>query len=185
VATSQKRQTKFLVSTFRRGVTHNVAGEADARLGDDLAEDGKHGDAAVLDLDVAEAVELVLVAVGDEAQRVPEVERRLRAHLGLEGLDGRRRAGHRRRREGGGGGESEGGNDLLPRMGKRECFRVARERDCCWQPLWLSEGQAGGVGSTPRVSLAAEASGLHVVGGKEFWVAVGRYLQLNISRSQA
>ena len=89
----------------------------------------------------------------DEAKRVPEVERRLRADLGLEGLDGRRRAGRRRRREGAGAGEGEGGNDLLPTTGKRECFRVAHEQDC-WQERRLPRSEAACVISSGAIRLS-------------------------------
>mmetsp|Transcript_11293 Transcript_11293/g.33820 ORF Transcript_11293/g.33820 Transcript_11293/m.33820 type:complete len:227 (+) Transcript_11293:1114-1794(+) len=81
------------------------AREEDAGLGGDLAEDGEHTDAAVLDLDVAEAVELLLVGVREEAEGIPEAEGRLDAELGLEGLEGRRAGGGR---GGDGGREGEG-----------------------------------------------------------------------------
>jgi len=60
----------------------------------------------VLDLDVAEALELLLVTVGDEAEGVEEAERGLRAELRLEGVDDRRGAGRRRL---GDGREGRGG----------------------------------------------------------------------------
>ena len=58
--------------------------EVDTGTGDDVAKEGKLGDAAVLDLNVTEAVELVLVAVGDEAEGVEEAKR----GLGTELFDG-------------------------------------------------------------------------------------------------
>eukprot|EP00618_Florenciella_parvula_P019197 CAMPEP_0119540432 /NCGR_PEP_ID=MMETSP1344-20130328/52321_1 /TAXON_ID=236787 /ORGANISM="Florenciella parvula, Strain CCMP2471" /LENGTH=212 /DNA_ID=CAMNT_0007584179 /DNA_START=48 /DNA_END=684 /DNA_ORIENTATION=- len=66
------------------------AREADAVRGHDVAEDGKHRHAAVLELDATEAVEALLVDVLHKADRVPEAERLLRAELSLV------RHGHRR-----------------------------------------------------------------------------------------
>ena len=95
----------------------DVTREARAGRGHEVAEDGEHGDAAVLDLDGAEAVEALLVGVGEEAERVPEAERRLGADLALEGhlhgaaatrgLEGLRgeRGGGRDERKGGDGAE--------------------------------------------------------------------------------
>lgn len=51
----------------------------------EVAGHREHGDAAVLDLDVAQAVEPLLVGVGHEAEGVPEPDRGLRADLRLEG----------------------------------------------------------------------------------------------------
>jgi len=83
--------------------------KAVASSGHEVAEDGKHGDAAMLGLDKAKAVELLLVSVSDKAERVPETKRRLGADLGLEGhLQGRRASGADR---GEGRGTDEGSND--------------------------------------------------------------------------
>ena len=56
------------------GITGVVDGaiEVDAGTGGDLAEEGKHTDAAVLDLDVTEAVEALLVGILEEAEGVEE-----------------------------------------------------------------------------------------------------------------
>mmetsp|Transcript_8967 Transcript_8967/g.14172 ORF Transcript_8967/g.14172 Transcript_8967/m.14172 type:complete len:234 (+) Transcript_8967:510-1211(+) len=63
--------------------------------GHQVAKDGKHGDAAVLDLDGTEAVEPLLVGLIQKAQRVPEAQRGLDADLVLEAhLQGRRGLGH-------------------------------------------------------------------------------------------
>ena len=51
----------------------------------DVAEHREHGDAAVLDLHVPEAVEALLVRIIEKAKRVPEAERGLRPDLGLKG----------------------------------------------------------------------------------------------------
>ena len=83
----------------------NGSGETDSILGDEVSNDGKHGDTSVLDLDVTETVELLLVTVGDHAEGIEESKRILGTELVLE----RRQAG------GGGGllggGESSGGGD--------------------------------------------------------------------------
>ena len=81
----------------------DVTREADASGGDEVAEDGKHGNAAVLGLDGAQAVEASLVSVLEEAKRVPEAERRLGSDGVLEvHLEGGGLAAHARRGEGGG-----------------------------------------------------------------------------------
>ena len=55
-----------------------------------MAKDGKHGNAAVLGLDSAEAIESLLVSVLQEAQWIPESKRSLGAQGVLEvHLDGR------------------------------------------------------------------------------------------------
>jgi len=55
--------------------------KVDTGTGDDVAKEGKHGNAAVLDLNVSEAVELVLVAVGDQAEGIEEAKRGLGTEL--------------------------------------------------------------------------------------------------------
>ena len=55
--------------------------EVDAVAGDDLAEEGKLTDAAVLDLDVTEAVEALLVGILEEAEGVEEAKRGLGTEL--------------------------------------------------------------------------------------------------------
>ena len=63
----------------------DVSGKVDAGAGDDVTEEGKHGDAAVLDLDVTEAVEALLVGTVEEAEGVEETKGGLDAELSLEG----------------------------------------------------------------------------------------------------
>ena len=53
----------------------------DAGAGDDLAEEGKLGDAAVLELDVTEALEAGLVSIIEEAERIVESEGLLGSEL--------------------------------------------------------------------------------------------------------
>jgi hypothetical protein len=55
--------------------------KVDTGAGDDVAKEGKLGDAAVLDLNVTEAVELDLVAVGDKAEGIEEAKRGLGTEL--------------------------------------------------------------------------------------------------------
>ena len=52
----------------------DVAGKVDAGAGDDLAEEGKLGDTAVLELDVTEALEAGLIGLVEEAEGVVEAE---------------------------------------------------------------------------------------------------------------
>merc|ERR1719287_74757 len=88
----------------------DVAGEVEPGTGGDLAQEGKLGDAAVLDLDVTETVEALLGAITVEhAEGVVEPERRLGAELVLEGADGR--GGLGRRSGGEGGGRADEGSE--------------------------------------------------------------------------
>ena len=83
------------------GITGGVdaARKVDAVAGDDLAEEGKLTDTAVLDLNVTEAVEALLVGILQKAEGIEEAKGGLGAELGLEGL------------EGGGGGTLLGGGE--------------------------------------------------------------------------
>jgi hypothetical protein len=73
-----------------------------------VAEHAEHTDAAVLDLHVAEAIEALLVSIGEEAKRVEEAERRLSANLALESLHHGGGAGSARSHEGSSGPDGEG-----------------------------------------------------------------------------
>jgi hypothetical protein len=66
----------------------NVSRETDSGLLDEVSSDGKHTDASVLDLDVTETVELLLVAIGNQAEGIEESKRSLGTELVLEGLQG-------------------------------------------------------------------------------------------------
>ena len=57
-----------VVSRGQRG------GKAVASSGHKVAKDGKHGDAAVLGLDEAEAVEALLIGVGKKSKGIPEAK---------------------------------------------------------------------------------------------------------------
>lgn len=61
------------VGEFESGVV-NVAGEAPPGLLDEVPEDGQHGDAAVLEFDVPQPLELGLVAVRDETQGIVKAQ---------------------------------------------------------------------------------------------------------------
>ena len=52
----------------------DVTWKSHAGSGHKVAKDGKHGNAAVLDLDSAKAVESLLVSVGEKAKRIPEAK---------------------------------------------------------------------------------------------------------------
>lgn len=92
-------------------VVRDEAGEADSGGGDQVPNDAQHADAAVLELDISEAVELELVAVSHHAERVEEAEGRLGAELVLEGHGQSRRLGRLLGRGEGGGRRDEGGKD--------------------------------------------------------------------------
>ena len=55
--------------------------KAHAGVRDEVSGDGEHGDAAVLELDPAEAVEVLLVAIGDAPEGIEEAEGGLGAEL--------------------------------------------------------------------------------------------------------
>ena len=88
----------------------DVTRKADTSSGNEVAEDGKHGDAAVLGLHLTEAVEALLVGILEESKRVPESKGRLgsdgvlEAHLECGGLAAHASGGE-------GGGAEEGGED--------------------------------------------------------------------------
>mmetsp|Transcript_9030 Transcript_9030/g.22384 ORF Transcript_9030/g.22384 Transcript_9030/m.22384 type:complete len:271 (-) Transcript_9030:41-853(-) len=64
------------------------SGKVDTVSGGDLSKEGKHTNAAVLDLDESETVELFLVTVFNESERIEESERRLGSEGILEGSQG-------------------------------------------------------------------------------------------------
>ena len=104
-------------------------GEAVASGGHEVAEDGKLGDAAVLGLHKAEAVEALLVSVGKETKGIPEAEGGLGTDLALEAhLEGRAGASHAGGGEGRGGGE-EGGEEGGAVVGVKGCDSKKRERE--------------------------------------------------------
>ena len=88
----------------------NVTGKADSGTGGDLAQEGELADAAVLELDVTEAVEALLVGSVEHTKGIEESERGLGAELVLEGAEAGGGLGDRGGGESGGGAD-EGGND--------------------------------------------------------------------------
>ena len=68
----------------------------------------KLADTAVLELDVTEALETLLVGVGEEAERIEETKRGLDTELVLEGRESRARGTLLGRSECGGAGDKAG-----------------------------------------------------------------------------
>eukprot|EP00567_Pseudictyota_dubia_P011800 CAMPEP_0197464986 /NCGR_PEP_ID=MMETSP1175-20131217/64309_1 /TAXON_ID=1003142 /ORGANISM="Triceratium dubium, Strain CCMP147" /LENGTH=395 /DNA_ID=CAMNT_0043000989 /DNA_START=161 /DNA_END=1346 /DNA_ORIENTATION=+ len=91
----------------------DASGKVDASPGHDLAEEGKLRDAAVLDLDVPEAVEAGLVGVLEEAKGVVQAKRGLGADLVLEGREGSGGLADLGGGEGSGGAGEEGSDGEL------------------------------------------------------------------------
>ena len=88
----------------------DVARETDSGGGDEVSDVGKHGNTAVLDLDVTEAVEVLLVTVSDEAKGIVKAKRLLDTELVLEGIKGSGRLASLSGGKGG-GGAGEGSDD--------------------------------------------------------------------------
>jgi hypothetical protein len=102
------------VGDGRKGLSGVVDGsrKTDAGLLDEVSNNGEHTDASVLDLDGTEAVELLLVTIGDKAKRIEESKRSLGTELVFEGhVGGDRSTGGVLGRGKGGGTGDEGGND--------------------------------------------------------------------------
>jgi hypothetical protein len=72
------------VSEGKSGVV-NVSGKTDSGLGDKVSDNSKHTDASVLDLDVTETIELLLVTISDDSERIEESKRSLGTKRILEG----------------------------------------------------------------------------------------------------
>jgi hypothetical protein len=84
--------------------------------GDELANEGQHTDASVLDFDVSETVELGLVTILNESQRIVEPDGFLGTDLVLERVDGGGGRGLLGRGEGRSGGD-KGGEDRVLHCG--------------------------------------------------------------------
>mmetsp|Transcript_28957 Transcript_28957/g.63792 ORF Transcript_28957/g.63792 Transcript_28957/m.63792 type:complete len:106 (-) Transcript_28957:17-334(-) len=104
----------------------------DSGTGEDVTEEGKLGDTAVLDLDVTETVETLLVDVAvEKAEGIEESKRGLDSKLVLEGVEGggldRTLLG---RGEGGGGGDKGG---EYGKLHLEDCLRSKNCEgfDCC------------------------------------------------------
>jgi hypothetical protein len=102
------------VGDGRKGLSGEIDGsrKTDAGFLDEVSNNGEHRDASVLDLDGTEAVELLLVTIGDKAKGIEESKRSLGTELVFEGHVGgdRSTGGVLGRGEGGGTGD-EGGDD--------------------------------------------------------------------------
>jgi hypothetical protein len=88
--------------------SHDVPG-----LGDKVSNNSKHGNASVLEFNSTEAVELLLVTISDEAQRIEKAEWCLGTQLVLKSLDSRAGGLLAGRGKGGSGGTKGGGNGEL------------------------------------------------------------------------
>jgi hypothetical protein len=88
----------------------NVSRQVESGTGDDLSKEGKHTNAAVLELNVTKAFELGLVTVSDKTERVVEAKRFLSTKFSLESTKGRNLVGLLRWSESSGRGD-EGGKD--------------------------------------------------------------------------
>ncbi len=84
----------------------DVSRKMESSTGDDLSQEGKLGDAAVLELDESKTVEALLVGTIEQAEGVEEAKGGLGTELVLEG------------REGGGGLANLGGGEGSGRAGK-------------------------------------------------------------------
>lgn len=87
-----------------------VSGETESGRGPEVAEEGKHADAAVLELDETEALEALLVSVLQETKGIVESEGGLDAELLLEGIESGLGLGDLGGHKGGGRAE-DGGKD--------------------------------------------------------------------------
>ena len=88
----------------------NVTGKVDSGGVDKVSDNTKHTDTSVLDLDISEAVELLLVTISDKAEGIEEAKRGLGTELTFEGVEGRGGGLLGGRGESGGRGD-EGGED--------------------------------------------------------------------------
>ena len=101
---------KAVLDGGERNAVGDLTRKSDTSGGHNVSEDGKLGDAAVLGLDGAEAVEASLVSLLQQSKRIPESKRSLSADGILEGhLESGGSGSHAGRREGSDG--HKGGND--------------------------------------------------------------------------
>jgi hypothetical protein len=91
----------------------NASWKTDTGLLDKVSNNGKHGDTAVLQFNESEAVELLLVAIGDKAEGIEKSERGLGTELILEGAKSSALGSLLGRGESGGGGDKGGKNSGL------------------------------------------------------------------------
>ena len=91
----------------------NVTWKVESGAGGDLSQERKLADTSVLDLDVTETVELLLVTIADQAERIEESKRRLGTELTLERLEGGSLGGRLGWGESSSGGDEGGDDDRL------------------------------------------------------------------------
>ena len=91
----------------------NVSRKTNTGGGHNVSKDGELGDTSVLELNVTEAVEALLVGIGEHTEGIEESERRLGTDLALEGLEGGLGGNLGGRGEGGGRGDEGGGDSGL------------------------------------------------------------------------
>ena len=90
----------------------DVSRKTDTGLSNEVSDNSKHGDTSVLELHKSEAVELLLVTIGDKSEGIEESERSLGTELVFEGhVGGDRSAGTLLGRGESSGRGDEGGGD--------------------------------------------------------------------------
>jgi hypothetical protein len=124
------------------GVTSvvDVSWKVDSCTGDNLSEESKLADAAVLDLNVTKAVETLLVLTGKLSERIEESERSLGTELVLEGHGDSGGLGSLLGRSEGGCGGNKGGDDNRLHFDccKKEIVRARNERNIGSLPVYVS-----------------------------------------------
>jgi len=96
-------------------IVGDKSGETNSRFLDEVTNDGKHRNTAVLELNISETIELCLITVSDQSKRVEKAERGLRSESVFERhvRSDRSSAGVLRRRKGSGASDKGGSNDEL------------------------------------------------------------------------
>ena len=102
----------------------NISAEVSTRACDDVSQESKLSDTAVLDLNVSEAVESLLVGTIEQAEGVEEADRGLGAKLTLEVVEGggglADLGGGKGGSRGDGGGEDDGLHGCIVGVGELE-----------------------------------------------------------------
>ncbi len=101
----------------------NVSGDVNSSTGNDVTQEGKLANTAVLDLDVTKTIEAGLAGIVEQAEGVEETERGLCTELTLEGVEGGGDlAGLCGGKCGGGGDKSDEGSELHHGDGEMLCM---------------------------------------------------------------
>ena len=106
----------------------NVSGKVDSSGVDQVSNNTKHADTAVLDLNISKTVELLLVTISNKAKGVEESKRRLGTKFILEGLQGGGGGGLLGRGESSGSGKKGGKDGGL--HGFFRCCLMAIKKNC-------------------------------------------------------